>query len=110
MSTPARRIVDALCDLSPEERTAWFAAHDVDADERAQAFWVGFNKLSDKDREILALRHFKELAYKEIAVTLGIPEGTVMSRLFHARRRLREALGPLLGESTADPKKKEGAR
>jgi RNA polymerase sigma-70 factor (ECF subfamily) len=62
--------------------------------ERARAFWVAFNKLSGKDREILALRHFKDLAYKEIAEALAIPEGTVMSRLFHARRRLREALDP----------------
>ena len=33
-----------------------------------------------------------------IAGTLGIPEGTVMSRLFHARRRLRETLAPMLDE------------
>jgi RNA polymerase sigma-70 factor (ECF subfamily) len=62
--------------------------------ERAQAFWTAFNALSSRDREILALRHFKELAYKDIAEALDIPEGTVMSRLFHARRRLREKLDP----------------
>lgn len=56
--------------------------------ERARAFWLAFEKLSARDREILALRHFQELAYKEIAEALSIPEGTVMSRLFHARRRL----------------------
>ena len=61
-------------------------------DERAQSFWRAFRTLSARDREILALRHFKELAYKDIAAQLGIPEGTVMSRLFHARRRLREGL------------------
>lgn len=48
--------------------------------------------LSARDREILALRHHQELSYREIAETLAIKEGTVMSRLFHARRRLREAL------------------
>lgn len=68
------------------------------ADERAQAFWEAFNQLSARDREILALRHFEELAYREIANELGIPEGTVMSRLFHARKRLRERLEPVLGE------------
>jgi RNA polymerase sigma-70 factor, ECF subfamily len=62
------------------------------SNERAQAFWTAFNALSSRDREILALRHFKELAYRDIAVALDIPEGTVMSRLFHARRRLREGL------------------
>jgi RNA polymerase sigma-70 factor (ECF subfamily) len=64
------------------------------ADERAQSFWNAFRALGARDREILALRHFKELSYKEIAGALGVPEGTVMSRLFHARRRLREKLDP----------------
>jgi RNA polymerase sigma-70 factor (ECF subfamily) len=61
-------------------------------DERAQLFWKGFRRLSARDREILALRHFQELPYAEIARVLAIPEGTVMSRLFHARARLRAAL------------------
>jgi RNA polymerase sigma-70 factor (ECF subfamily) len=61
-------------------------------------FWQAFRALSARDREILALRHFKELAYQDIADTLAIPIGTVMSRLFHARRRLREGIAPLLDE------------
>jgi len=82
-------------------------------DERARIFHGALQDLSARDREILALRHFKDMAYKEIAMTLGIPEGTVMSRLFHARRRLRDALGPLLDEvSPAIPTtdKKKGDR
>lgn len=62
-------------------------------DERAVAFRKTFDTLSARDREILTLRHFHEQSYKEIAAALGLPEGTVMSRLFHARRRLRVALG-----------------
>lgn len=65
-------------------------------DERARSFWTAFQTLGARDREMLALRHFKELSYKEIAAALEIPEGTVMSRLFHARRRLRDALDPEL--------------
>lgn len=49
-------------------------------------------RLSPNDREILSLRHFEELSYKEIAHLLELKEGTVMSRLFHARRRLRDQL------------------
>ena len=64
----------------------------LEQDERAQVFWCGFKKLSARDREILALRHFEELPYAAIARALEIPEGTVMSRLFHARARLRRAL------------------
>ena len=74
----------------------------VEAEERRRLFQLAMGKLSARDREIIALRHFKELSYKQIAESLGIPEGTVMSRLFHARRRLRESLGPLLGEANAE--------
>ncbi len=70
--------------------------------ELAAAFRDGFAQLSSRDREILALRHFQELAYREIAETLGVPEGTVMSRLFHARRRLRERLQSHLVGALAD--------
>ena len=80
------------------------------ADERAKAFWAALARLGARDREILALRHFRELSYREIADALAIPEGTVMSRLFHARRRLREALGPAfedeLGLAEPTPSKK----
>lgn len=62
------------------------------ADERARQFWSAFRTLSARDREILTLRHFRELSYQQCADTVSIPIGTVMSRLFHARRRLREAL------------------
>ena len=73
----------------------------VERDERRVLFQRAMGQLSSRDREIIALRHFQELSYKEIAGTLGIPEGTVMSRLFHARRRLRETLAPLLDEDAA---------
>jgi RNA polymerase sigma-70 factor (ECF subfamily) len=67
---------------------------DLLQNERAAAFWAAFKSLSARDREMLALRHFQELSYLEIASHLDIPEGTVMSRLFHARKRLREKLSP----------------
>jgi len=70
----------------------------IEQEERAKLFRKAMSELSSRDREIIALRHFQELPYKEIAIHLGIPEGTVMSRLFHARRRLRETLAPVLGE------------
>ena len=48
--------------------------------------------LSAADREIVLLKHIDGLTYGELAERLGIPTGTVMSRLYHARLRLREAL------------------
>jgi len=65
-------------------------------------FWEGFRRLTARDREILTLRHFQELAYREIAHALEIPEGTVMSRLFHARRKLRDLLSPHLDNALQD--------
>ncbi|MBI4581170.1 MAG: sigma-70 family RNA polymerase sigma factor [Planctomycetes bacterium] len=44
--------------------------------------------LSDEHREILRLRYFAGLAYRELASALDIPEGTVMSRLHLARKAL----------------------
>ncbi len=50
------------------------------------------NELSPIQREILVLRDYQDLAYAEIAETLEIPIGTVMSRLHGARKRLRKEL------------------
>lgn len=48
--------------------------------------------LSPEARSAFTLRFFDELSYKEIADTLDCSIGTVMSRLFYARQRLRELL------------------
>ncbi|MDF1837542.1 MAG: RNA polymerase sigma factor [Planctomycetota bacterium] len=64
--------------------------------ETERLYMEAMGRLSARDREILTLRHQEELSYKDIAEALEIPEGTVMSRLFHARRRMRDALGPNL--------------
>jgi RNA polymerase sigma-70 factor, ECF subfamily len=49
-------------------------------------------QLSAPDRAILSLRYEEEFDTVEIAAILTIPEGTVKSRLFHARKRLRKYL------------------
>jgi RNA polymerase sigma-70 factor (ECF subfamily) len=48
--------------------------------------------LPDDQKQVLILRELEDMPYKEIAEVLGIPEGTVMSRLYYARRRLQEML------------------
>ncbi len=47
-------------------------------------------QLSPHHRQVLEMREIQEMSYLEIAEALHIPEGTVMSRLFYARRRMRE--------------------
>ncbi len=48
--------------------------------------------LPEDQKQVLILRELEEMPYKEIAEILDIPEGTVMSRLYYARRRLQELL------------------
>jgi RNA polymerase sigma-70 factor, ECF subfamily len=52
--------------------------------------------LSEKHRTILILREVEGLSYEEIADVLNISKGTVMSRLFHARRYFQDALAEYL--------------
>ena len=48
--------------------------------------------LPDREREVLVLKEFEDLKYREIAEVVGIPIGTVMSRLYSARRNLAAAI------------------
>ena len=50
---------------------------------------AAIERLPERERETLVLREFEELRYREIAELLGIPIGTVMSRLYRARRSPR---------------------
>jgi RNA polymerase sigma-70 factor (ECF subfamily) len=53
---------------------------------------------------VLILREVEGLSYKEIADSMDCPEGTVMSRLFHARRQMQELLSDF-----AEDAEQEGA-
>jgi len=55
---------------------------------QAQLVNQAIEKLPIEFREVVVLRELEELSYKEIAVVLGVPVGTVMSRLARARKRL----------------------
>ena len=52
--------------------------------------WHAVRRLPPKFREIVSLRDYLGLSYREIATALRIPTGTVMSRLHRARSMLRE--------------------
>jgi RNA polymerase sigma-70 factor (ECF subfamily) len=58
-----------------------------------EAVETAFDGLSPEFREVVELVDLGGLSYAEAAKVAGIPEGTVMSRLHRARRRIREALG-----------------
>lgn len=56
---------------------------------------TALDRLPEEQREVLVLRHFEDLSYAEIAELLEVPEGTVMSRLFRARKALAASLPDL---------------
>ncbi|MEM7200339.1 MAG: sigma-70 family RNA polymerase sigma factor [Planctomycetota bacterium] len=71
-------------------------AANAEGQEAQEELWRAFRTLGVKHREIILLRHFEELDYASIAQVLDIPIGTVMSRLFHARQKLKQALEPYM--------------
>jgi RNA polymerase sigma-70 factor, ECF subfamily len=75
--------------------------------EGATVLEKAMGQLPQEQRAVLVLRVVEELSYAEIAETLGISPGTVMSRLFRARERLAQALSPYLG--AAAQRRKAGA-
>ena len=62
--------------------------------ELAVVLHNAMSRLSDKHRAIIVLREIEGLSYEEMAEVLKISKGTVMSRLFHARRNLQALLKP----------------
>ena len=62
----------------------------------------GLRGLTEDHRSVLLLREVEGMSYDEIAEALEIPKGTVMSRLYHARRNLQHLLTPYLEENPGD--------
>ncbi len=54
------------------------------------------SRLPEDHRVVILLREMQGMTYDEIAVALAVPRGTVESRLFRARRKLRQLLGDYL--------------
>lgn len=65
--------------------------HQLEQREEQQRLQRALESLKPEHREILVMKYVQEHGYEEIAGLLGIPRGTVMSRLYHARMALREA-------------------
>lgn len=57
--------------------------------ERSNELIMKIDQLEDKYREVMELRYYKELDYKEIAEELGVPMSTVKTRLFRAKNKLK---------------------
>jgi RNA polymerase sigma-70 factor (ECF subfamily) len=83
-----RRATRPESGVLPERTTSTTASPEQVLDLRA-----ALDRLDPADREVILLKHADGWTYDEIASRLEIPRGTVMSRLFTARRRLQALIG-----------------
>ncbi len=60
--------------------------------ELADAIQAALGELPEYHRAVIMLREVEGLSYEEMSKILKVPKGTIMSRLFHARRKMQEAL------------------
>jgi RNA polymerase sigma factor (sigma-70 family) len=75
----------------------------VDAAAMGRELAGALAQLSDEEREVLLLYAWADLTYLEIAEALGLPVGTVRSRLHRSRCKVRELLGPDRANTSAAP-------
>jgi RNA polymerase sigma-70 factor (ECF subfamily) len=85
-----RTVTFASPPTAPDETRS--AENEVLHFERGSAVARAIEALPQDMREVIELRHFQDLSYEEMSEVLGCPIGTVMSRLYRARKRLRTTL------------------
>lgn len=81
--------------LDVEDRDAAAVDDDLQRGELQSRLEAAIASLPEEQRTVFSLFAIDELTYAQIAETLGIPIGTVMSRIYHARRKLHLKLADL---------------
>jgi RNA polymerase sigma-70 factor, ECF subfamily len=64
----------------------------LESKELGAALERALETLSPNHRAVLLMREVEGLSYREMAQAMGVSEGTIMSRLFHARKKMQSAL------------------
>ena len=90
-ATTARMLVDALVGRDPSPSAA------VRFAEMKERLEEALDRMDEKDREIVALRHFEELSSAEAARVLEIEEEAARKRYFRALEKLKKVLGAMPG-------------
>lgn len=72
----------------------------IDGEERTATIRDAFSRLSKKDQDVITLCVLEELSIAQAAQTLGVPQGTVKSRLSRAKQKLASETGLLQHEQT----------
>lgn len=66
---------------------------DLSRKELSSRIQAALDELPEYHRAVILLREVEEMSYEDMATVLEVPKGTIMSRLFHARRKMQEQLG-----------------
>lgn len=109
----ARRHRAAMSRLPPMEPLPDFSdgiVRQLQDTERLAAVARAVRRLKQADREVLCLVVWSELGYAETSAALGVPVGTVRSRLSRARRKLRELVEEELNLNRDVPSREPTAR
>lgn len=69
---------------------------ELEKSEKSSQVQKALLRLDEDDRAIVVLREIQEKSYEEIGELLGLPQGTVKSKLFRARAKLKELLKPVV--------------
>jgi RNA polymerase sigma-70 factor (ECF subfamily) len=68
--------------------------------ELAERISAAFEALPPYHREVIVMREVEGMSYEEMAAAAGVSKGTIMSRLFHARKKLQRSLAACYREET----------
>jgi RNA polymerase sigma-70 factor (ECF subfamily) len=74
--------------------------HMLERRELSARLTAAFEALPSYHREVILMREVEGKSYEEMAAEAGVSKGTIMSRLFHARRKLQRALSGCYREAT----------
>ena len=88
-------LLDTQPSVSPRRHEPRDPSERAEAKELDEKLAEAVSALSDKHRTVFLLHAVENLSYKEIAAVMDSSIGTVMSRLFYARKKLQETLGSM---------------
>jgi RNA polymerase sigma-70 factor (ECF subfamily) len=96
---------EATLSVLPAEEPA--AAERLAADEDRRRLHWALGQLSEEYRQVVLLRHYSQLSFKEIAEILGCPLGTALARMHRGLARLRALMGAPQRPKTNGPQERE---
>lgn len=77
--------------------------------ELAEAIQAALATLPEYHRAVILLREVEGLSYEEMSKVLDVPKGTIMSRLFHARKKMQSVLSEYLAAEPVSSSEEPGA-